>query len=224
MPKGAFIKQSIQIGVNALPIVGLIALLMGLIMGFQAAYQLQQFGASIFVADLVGLAMLRELASLMTGIVIAGRSGSAIAAELGTMRVNEEIDALEVMSISPLRFLVAPRVFAIVLTQPALTLMAMLIGIFGGAMIALFYLQLSPAAYFSQLLQVVGALDMGQGLLKSIVFALLIVMISTYTGLHGKRGAASVGKSTTSAVVSSIFAIIVFDSIITTVATIAFDR
>jgi phospholipid/cholesterol/gamma-HCH transport system permease protein len=219
-PPGATTEQAVRIGVDALPIVCLIAFLLGLTMAFQAAYQLRQFGANIFVANLVGPAMVRELGPLMTAIVVAGRSGSAIAAELGTMTVGEEVDALRTMGIDPTRYLVVPRVYAITITQPALALFAMIVGILGGFLIGVLYLDLSATAYIKQTLR---SLDLGslfQGLAKSLLFAWVVVLTGCYYGLRIRGGAVGVGRSTTTAVVVSIFAIIVVDSIFTTAATL----
>jgi phospholipid/cholesterol/gamma-HCH transport system permease protein len=218
---GAVSDQAIRLGMNALPIVGLVALLLGLIMAFQAAFQLRQFGANIYVADLVSVSMVRELGPLMTAILMAGRSGSAISAELGTMRVNEEIDALHTMGLDPVRFLVVPRFWAITLTQPALTLYAEAIALTGGFLIAVTYLDLSAAAYVNQSIRALTLGDLMNGLLKSLVFAWIIVIVGCYTGLSIRGGAESVGRATTRSVVASLFAIIVADSIFTTVSTIA---
>lgn len=219
-PPGATSIQAIRIGVDALPIVGLIAFLLGLIMAFQAAFQLRQFGANIFVANLVGISMVRELGPLMTAIVVAGRSGSAISAELGTMVVGEEIDALRTMGINEIRFLVVPRVYAITLTQPSLTLMAMFIGVIGGFLIGVLYLDLSAAAYLQQTIRSLTISDLSTGLSKSLVFAWIIALIGCHCGLRITGGAEGVGRATTTSVVASIFSIIVADSIFTTLSTL----
>jgi len=219
-PPGFTSTQAIRIGVDALPIVGLIAFLLGLIMAFQAAFQLRQFGANIFVANLVGISMVREFGPLMTAIIVAGRSGSAISAELGTMVVGEEIDALRTMGINENRFLVVPRIYAITLTQPSLTIMADFIGILGGFCIGVFYLDLSAAAYINQTVQSLTIGDLANGLAKSGVFAWIIVLIGCYTGLNITGGAEGVGRATTTSVVASIFSIIVVDSIFTTLSTL----
>ena len=219
-PPGATSTQAIRIGVDALPIVGLIAFLLGLIMAFQAAFQLRQFGANIFVANLVGISVVRELGPLMTAIVVAGRSGSAISAELGTMIVGEEIDALRTMGINETRFLVVPRFYAITVTQPSLTLMANFVGVLGGFIIGVFYLDLSAAAYMEQTIQSLTIGDLATGLSKSLVFAWIIVLIGCYTGLNITGGAEGVGRATTTSVVASIFFIIVADSIFTTLSTL----
>ena len=219
-PPGATSTQAIRIGVDALPIVGLIGFLLGLIMAFQAAFQLRQFGANIFVANLVGISMMRELGPLMTAIVVAGRSGSAIAAELGTMTVGEEIDALRTMGINETRFLVIPRLYAISITQPALTLFSIYVGIFGGFLIGVFYLDLSAAAYLQQTIQSLTIGDLATGLSKSLVFAWIIALIGCHCGLRITGGAVGVGRATTTSVVAGIFAIIVADSIFTTLSTL----
>jgi phospholipid/cholesterol/gamma-HCH transport system permease protein len=219
-PPGATTDQAVRIGLDAAPIVMLIGFLMGLIMAFQAAYQLRQFGANIYVANLVGLAMVRELGPLMTAIIIAGRSGSAIAAELGTMTVGEEIDALRTMGIDPIRFLVVPRVYAISMTQPALSLFAMGLGIMGGFLIAVFFLDLSASAYLKQTISSLQLANLFEGLTKSLVFAWVIVMIGCHSGLRITGGAVGVGRATTTSVVASIFSIIIVDSVFTTLSTI----
>lgn len=219
-PPGATTTQAIRIGVDALPIVALIALLLGLIMAFQAAYQLRQFGANIFVANLVGVSMVRELGPLMSAIIVAGRSGSAIAAELGTMVVGEEIDALRTMGINEVRFLVVPRVYAITITQPSLTLYANAVGVLGGFLIAVLYLDLSATAYLNQTVSALTLNDLITGLSKSMVFAWIIVLIGCHCGLRITGGAEGVGRATTTSVVASIFAIIVADSVFTTLSTV----
>ena len=220
LPFEATIEQAVVIGVDALLIVLLLSFLLGLIMAFQSAYQLRQFGANIYVANLVGISMVREFGPMMTAIMLAGRSGSAIAAELGTMKVQEEIDALRTMGIDPIRFLVLPRLLALSVVQPALTLMADFIGMIGGFIIGVLMLDLSTNVYFEQTVEAVTMDDFGHGLLKSLVFAWIIGITGCYAGLNIQGGAASVGKATTRSVVASIFLIIVADSIFATVSTI----
>jgi phospholipid/cholesterol/gamma-HCH transport system permease protein len=203
-------------GVNALPVIALIGFLMGLIMAFQAAIPMRQFGAVIYVANLVGLSMVRELGPLMTAIVLAGRSGSAFAAELGTMKVNEEIDALITMGLDPVRFLVLTRVLAAVIMTPLLTLFADLIGVMGGS-IVLLSLGYSLATYFRQIFSMVTYVDLLGGLLKSIVFGLLVAGIGCLRGLQTEIGASAVGESTTRAVVGGIVLIVVTDGIFSVV-------
>lgn len=202
-------------GIEAIPIVLLISFLVGFIMAFQAAVQLRQFGANIFVADLVGLSVVRELGPLMTAIVVAGRSGAAFAAEIGTMKVSEEIDALKSMGLDPTRFLIIPKIIAAVITVPTLTLMADAVGIFGGLVVGVTFLDLTPWGYILQTERAIDIFDVFTGYFKSIVFALLIAGIGCMRGLQVEGGAQGVGRSTTSAVVSGIFLIIVFDALFT---------
>lgn len=219
-PKGSVTEQSVKIGVDAFPIVMLLSFLLGLILAFQSAYQLRQFGANIYVANLVAISMVREFGPMMTGIILAGRSGSSMAAELGTMKVQEEVDALRTMSISPTRFLILPRIIGITIVQPALTVMSNLIGIFGGLLIATTYLDLASIVYINKSIEALQIGDLLHGLLKSFVFAWIIGVISCYAGMAVRKGAKAVGEATTKAVVASIFMIIVADSAFTTFVTI----
>ncbi|MBN2013078.1 MlaE family lipid ABC transporter permease subunit [candidate division KSB1 bacterium] len=211
--KGSFAQQSILIGVDALPIVGLISFLIGLILALQSAAQLRQFGANIFVADLIGIAMLREMGPIMTAIVVAGRSGSAIASEIATMVVTEEIDALKTMALNPVRYVIVPKFHGISLTMPLLTIFSDFLGILGGFVIGITYLQLSAQAFINELFTVLILKDILTGLFKSVVFAWLIVIIGCYNGLRVHGGAEGVGRATTASVVMSIFFVIVADSI-----------
>jgi len=206
------LKIAEALGVDALPIVLLIGFLMGLIMAFQAAVPLGQFGAQIFVANLIGLAILRELGPLMTAIVLAGRSGSAFAAELGTMKVREEIDALKTMGLEPVRFLVVPRVIAAVVMTPLLTVFADLVGLMGGSVVLL-SLGFPLITFFHQLQSAVSYGSPVGGLVKSFFFGILVAAIGCMRGLQTKSGASAVGESTTSAVVSAIILIVVTDGI-----------
>jgi phospholipid/cholesterol/gamma-HCH transport system permease protein len=203
-------------GVNALPVIALIGFLMGLIMAFQAAIPMRQFGAEIYVANLVGLSMVRELGPLMTAIVLAGRSGSAFAAELGTMKVNEEIDALITMGLDPVRFLVVARILAAVIMTPLLTLFADLIGVMGGS-IVLLSMGYSLGVYFKRIISMVTYVDLFGGLFKSIVFGLLVAGVGCLRGLQTEIGASAVGESTTRAVVGGIVLIVVTDGIFSVV-------
>ena len=203
-------------GVNALPVIVLVGFLMGLIMAFQAAIPMRQFGAEIYVANLVGLSMVRELGPLMTAIVLAGRSGSAFAAELGTMKVNEEIDALITMGLDPVRFLVVTRILAAVIITPLLTLFADLIGVMGGS-IVLISMGYSLGTYFKQIISMVTYVDLFGGLFKSVVFGLLVAGIGCLRGLQTQIGATAVGESTTRAVVGGIVLIVATDGIFSVV-------
>jgi len=201
-------------GYEGLPIVSLISFLMGLITAFQAAVQLRQFGADIYVANLVGLSITRELGPLMTAIIAAGRSGAAFAAEIGTMKVNEEVDALTAMGLDRTRFLVTPKVLALLIMLPCLTLFADLVGILGGLAVAL-SIDIPAVVYFRQMKYYMKFWDVGQGLFKAVVFALLIAGVGCLRGFEARESAESVGRITTSAIVSAIFAIICADAIFT---------
>jgi phospholipid/cholesterol/gamma-HCH transport system permease protein len=203
-------------GVNALPIVALVSFLVGLIMGFQAVIPMRQFGAEIFVADLVGLAILKELGPLMTAIVLTGRSGSAFAAELGTMKVNEEIDALNTMGLDPVRFLVVSRVIAALAMTPLLTIFSDLIGVMGGSLV-LRSLGYPFITYWNEVLSAVSYMDFLSGLVKSLVFGIMIAGIGCLRGLQTKIGATAVGESATRAVVSGIVLIVIIDGVFSVV-------
>ncbi|MBX3025770.1 MlaE family lipid ABC transporter permease subunit [bacterium] len=202
-------------GYEALPIVTLISFLMGLITAFQAAVQLRQFGADIYVASLVGLSVTRELGPLMTAIIAAGRSGAAFAAEIGTMKVSEEVDALAAMGLDRTRFLVTPKVLALILMLPLLTLYADLVGILGGLFVAVVQLNIPTVVYFSTMKYYMVFWDVGQGLIKAFVFAILIALVGCLRGFEARESAESVGRITTSAIVSGIFAIILSDAVFT---------
>jgi phospholipid/cholesterol/gamma-HCH transport system permease protein len=214
MPKGKlFVEQMSRIGAGSAPIVLLVSFLVGLTTALQASYQLRQFGANIYVADLVGISMMRELGPLMAAIIVAGRSGAAITAEIGTMQVNEEIDALKLIGINPLQYLAVPRFYAVTLTQPMLGVMAAMIGIFGGFLIGLFSLDISGNAFLSELLSAIFMDDLIFNVYKSVVFGWIIVVVGVYYGLRVSGGAEGVGRATTHSVVTSIFLIIVADCV-----------
>jgi len=199
-------------GVNALPIVALISFIVGLVMAFQAAIPMRMFGMEIYVANLIGIAMVRELGPLMTAIVLAGRSASAFAAEIGTMKINEEIDALTVMGMEPVRFLIVPRVIAATLITPLLTVFANFVGILGGMTVILSF-GYPPIAYYNQVVDFVSWGDLAGGLVKCFVFGLLIAATGCIRGYQTLRGPSAVGDATTRAVVSSIILIAVFDGV-----------
>ncbi|HWH76207.1 MAG TPA: MlaE family lipid ABC transporter permease subunit [Candidatus Binatus sp.] len=201
-----------EVGVNALPIVTMLSFLVGIITAFQAAVPLRQFGAQIFVANLIGLSVLREMGPLMTAIILAGRSGSAFAAEIGTMKVREEIDALKTMGLEPVRFLVVPRVLAAVAMTPILTVFADLLGVMGGSVVML-SLGFPLITFFNQLQLAVSYGSLVGGLVKSFAFGILIAAIGCLRGLQTASGASAVGLSTTHAVVSGIILIVVTDGI-----------
>ena len=200
-------------GVDAVPIVALISFLLGLIIAFMSALQLRQFGANIYVASLVAFSMVSELGPIMTAIVVAGRSGSAFAAEIGTMKISEEVDALFVMGFNPALFLAVPKIFAALIVVPLLTLFSDLFGIFGGFIIGVAMLDLSLGAYMKQTLEALTMFEVMWGLMKSAVFAVIIAWIGCLRGFQARGGPAGVGNAATSAVVTSIFLIIFFDSI-----------
>ncbi len=200
-------------GADALPIVALISFLLGLIMAFMSSIQFRQFGAGIYVASLVAFAMVSELGPIMTAIVVAGRSGSAFAAEIGTMKISEEIDALFTMGFDPVLFLAVPRLIAAVIVVPLLALFSNLFAISGGLVVGIFMLDLTPNTYIKQTLEVLTLTEVLWGMFKSGAFALLIAWIGCLRGFQAKGGASAVGGAATSAVVSSIFLIILFDSI-----------
>jgi len=204
-----------QCGANALPIVSLISFLVGLILAFVGAVQLAMFGAQIFVADLVGIAMLRVMGAIMAGIVMSGRTGAAFAAQLGTMQVNEEIDALKTMGVSPMEFLVLPRMLALVIMMPLLCIYADLMGILGGLVVGVGMLDISVKQY---LVQTRGALNLNHffiGIFQAGVFGVLVALAGCLRGIQCGRSASAVGDATTSAVVTSIVAIIVATAIVT---------
>lgn len=210
------LQNAEAVGVNGLPIVALIAFIMGLIMAFQAAIPLRQFGADIFVANLVALATLRELGPLMTAVLLAGRSGSAFAAELGTMKVREEIDALKTMGLDPVRFLVVTRVIAAVVMTPLLTVFADLIGLVGGSVVVV-SLGFPLVTFFRQVQAAVGYGDFIGGLVKSFAFGILVAAIGCLRGLQTQSGPSAVGVSTTRAVVSGIILIVIADGVFSVV-------
>ncbi len=201
-----------QTCLNALPIVGLIAFLIGVVMAYQGADQLKRFGAEIFTVDLVGVSILREIGILLTAIVVAGRSGSAFAAEIGAMAVNQEIDALRALGLDPIEILVLPRVLALMLALPLLVFVADILGLFGGGLMAWLVLDISPARFIAQLDDAVSLTTFSIGIVKAPVFAFLIAMVGCYEGLLVTGGADSVGRHTTKSVVSGIFLVIVFDA------------
>ncbi|NUN14693.1 MAG: MlaE family lipid ABC transporter permease subunit [Myxococcales bacterium] len=211
--RGAFVREGLRIGVDSLPIVGLISFLVGVVVALQSAYQLRQFGASIFVANLIAVSMAREMGPLMTAIILAGRSGAAIAAEIATMKVSEEIDALQTMGLNPTRYIVVPKLQAITATMPALTVYSVVLGIFGGYLVALLYLDISTTAFFRQVHSSLVAKDIWTGLVKSVSFAWIIVLTASSQGFQAHGGAESVGLVTTRSVVKSIFWVIVADAI-----------
>jgi phospholipid/cholesterol/gamma-HCH transport system permease protein len=202
-------------GADAVPIVALIEFLVGIVMAFQSSNQLKQYGADIFLADLIGISMTRELGPLLTAIVVCGRSGAAFAAELGTMKVNEEIDALRTMGFGPMRYLVLPRLIALTLVMPLLTLLADLLGIIGGMVVAAGNLDIAPTAFLTEVQSAVRLGDLFTGLYKAAVFGSAIALIACQQGLATSGGAEGVGRRTTSAVVTTLFVLVILDAVFT---------
>jgi len=213
----ATLEQAHKIGVASLPLVMLTSLFTGVVLALQSAYQLQLFSAEQFTSDLVALSVTRELGPVLTAMMVAGRVGAAMAAELGTMKVSEEVDALTTMGIPTVPFLVVPRLFAIVIMVPTLTVVSYAVGMLGGYLIGVFSLGINSAMYIQANFDALVPKDMLTGLVKSGVFALLVGFIATYCGLSVKGGAEGVGKATTQSVVASIISIIVADGICTAI-------
>ena len=211
--RGTFTEQSIYMGSTALPIIAVILFLIGAISALQSAATLKNFGAAIFVADMLALGLAREMAPLMTAIIISGRSGSAIASGIATMKFTEELDAIRTMGLNPLRFVVVPKLWAMVVCVPLLTIMALMFGLLGGFLVAILYMDLTPNTFLNRLLISLFFWDITTGLIKSISFAIIITIVGTYRGLTFSGGADGVGRATTASVVTSIFAIIVMDAI-----------
>ena len=204
-----------RVGADAVPIVGLIAFLIGLVTAFQSADTFKQYGANVFVADMVGLSMTRVMGPLMMAILVAGRSGAGFAAELGTMKVSEEIDALRTLGLDPQSFLVIPRVTALVLMVPLLTLIADVVGILGGLLIGMSALDLTLTAFLNRLDVALDLWDVGTGLILSLAYGVAIGMIACERGLATSGGAVGVGRNTTSAVVTILFHLVILTSVFT---------
>ena len=209
------IEHTVEFGVRSLPIVGMICFLIGVIIALQASYTLDQFGANRYIADLVAVSALRELAPLMTAILIAGRCGSAITAEIGTMKVNEELDALEVMGVNPVKYLVAPKFLAMVISVPAVTAIAMFIMIAGGWASSVFVVGVEPIVYVNQTVGSIVEKDLLTGMVKSVFFGVAICWVGVYRGFQVEGGAEGVGRQTTASVVTAIFLIIIVDLVFT---------
>jgi phospholipid/cholesterol/gamma-HCH transport system permease protein len=199
-------------GFDALPIVGLLSFLIGVVTAFQGADQLRRFGAEIFTVDLVTHSILRELGILLTAIIIAGRTGSAFTAEIGTMKVNEEIDAMTTLGLDPIEVLVLPRILALVITLPLLTFYADVMGLFGGALMSMASLDMSLAEFLARVQATATNWTFWIGMIKAPVFAFVIAMVGCFEGLKVERSAESVGRLTTQSVVEAIFLVIVLDA------------
>jgi phospholipid/cholesterol/gamma-HCH transport system permease protein len=211
--KGSVADQCERIGLSAVPIVGFLSLILGVIVVLQSAAQLRRFGAALFVSDLLGVSVSRETGPLFTAIIVAGRSGSAITAQLSTMKVTQEIDALRVMALDPVRYVVVPMMLGMLLSIPVLTAFSILVGIGGGLGIASLSLDLTAAALFSRLVEIVGWLDLFVGVVKSFFFGAAIVFTATYFGFSARGGSVGVGAATTRSVVVSIFLVILLNAL-----------
>ena len=220
LPAGSVGAQLVEMGWNGLFIVSVLAFLIGMTMAFQGVTQLQRFGAGVFVADMLSLSMVRELAPLMTAIIVTGRTGAAIAAELGTMKVRSEIDALATMGIDPNRFLILPRLVAITIAGPALTLIAMFVGMFAGMLVASLTIDMPAIAYWARISEFVTIGDFAHGLIKSVLFSWIIAIAGSHFGMRATGDPSSVGHATTRTVVVSVLLIIFVDAAFATVATL----
>lgn len=211
----AVVAQIEATGLNAMPIVGLLCFLVGVVLAYMGAQQLERFGATVLTVNLVGVAVLREIGVLLAAIIVAGRSGSAFAAQIGTMKVNQEVDAMETMGLSTIDVLVLPRVIALVIALPLLTVFGDAMGLMGGAVVALFLLDLTIPQFMTQLATAVDMSSFTTGLIKAPVFAMVIALVGCYDGLKVSGSAESVGTYTTRAVVESIFIVIVLNALFT---------
>ena len=211
--KGEVVNQAVQMGVKAAFIVGAMSFIIGLVLALQSAAQLRTLGANIYIVDLTVIAMMSEMGPLITAILVAGRTGSSIAAEIATMNVTSETDALKTMGLRPVRFVVVPKMHGGLLTMPFLTILADVLGILGGLVIAASYLDISPVVFLNRMEQSLLLKDIVFGVVKSLVFIYLIVITGSYFGFRAEKGASAVGKVTTSAVVVSISLVILADSV-----------
>lgn len=211
--KGSVTQQNILIGLDSIGIIGLLSFILGLILALQSAAQLRQFGANIYVADLISISMVTEMGPILTAIILAGRTGSAIASEIATMKVTEEIDALKMMGLNPIRYIVVPKLHAMTLCISLLVTISTMVGILGGLIIALTYLDLSSISFFTRVIDVLTLKDVVVAFGKSMIFSWVIVIIGAYYGFNVKGGAEGVGKATTQSVVASIFWVLILDAI-----------
>ena len=209
------VESFVEFGVRSLPIVGMICFLVGVIIALQSSYTLDKWGANRFIATLVAVSALREMAPLMSAILITGRSGSAITAEIGTMKVGEEIDALEVMGLNPIKYLVVPKFLAMLLAVPCVTVIAMFIMIFGGYLASVVVVGVDSGIYIDQTTRSLVEKDLVAGLVKSVSFGIAICWVGVYRGLQVEGGAEGVGRQTTASVVTAIFLIIIVDLVFT---------
>jgi phospholipid/cholesterol/gamma-HCH transport system permease protein len=220
LPTRSVGDQLAAMGTDAIGVVGLLGFLVGMSIAFQAALQLRRFGAASYVGDLVGYSMVRELAPLITAMIVTGRTGAAIAAELGTMRAGSEIDALAAMGIDPVRYVVVPRVVALVIALPILSLVGTFLGLTGGMLVAELVLRTSPLAYWWRMTDRLDLVDFAHGFIKSVGYAWIIGLAASHLGLRARPDASGVGQATTRAVVAAAFWIIVFDAAFESIATV----
>jgi phospholipid/cholesterol/gamma-HCH transport system permease protein len=213
----AAMRQMVVVGFDAVPIVSLISIFIGAIIAMQGAYALRRFGALNYVVDMVAVTITRELGPLLTAIIVIGRSGSSFAAEIGTMKVGEEVDALQTMGLNPVRFLVVPRYVAMLIMLPCLTTVADTAGVVGGGLFAVLHMGWSLQNYLVRTVDALFMRDIVTGLIKSVVFAVIITKIGCYEGFMVKGGAEGVGRSTTASVVKSIFSVIAADMVFTAI-------
>ncbi len=211
------LRQMVKVGVNSMPVVLLTAMFTGMVLALQTFTVLSRFSAESFVGSLVALSMVRELSAVLSGLIVAGRAGSAMGAELGTMRVTEQIDALEVMATDPVHYLVVPRVWATTITLPLLVVLGNAVGIFGGYLVAVVLMGANPISYIDRTFQFMGAKDLFSGLIKAGFFGFLLAVIGCQQGFYTSGGAEGVGRSTTSAVVVASIAILIADFFLTRV-------
>lgn len=212
----AVVSEMVKAGYNSVPIVATISFFVGIILALQSAYQLKKFGALIYVANLVGVSITRELGPILTAIIVSGRSGSAYAAEIGSMKAAEEVSALISMGINPVRFLVTPKLIALMVMLPALTIFSDFIGIMGGLILSAGVLNINAYSYFQQTVNSLLIKDVVTGLVKAWTFGAVITIVGAYQGFKVTGGAEEVGRRTTASVVASIFLVIVFDLFFTT--------
>lgn len=210
------LSQAKRVGPGSFLISALVAFFIGIIMSLQMAYQMVELSAEIYIPSIVAISLTRELAPVLTALIVAGRIGAGITAELGSMTVTEQVDALKAFAVNPIKYLVVPRFLALVVMLPVLTIFADLIGILGGFVICVYKLFISPSLYFSMIMQSVTIKDISTGLLKTIVFGAIIALVGCYQGLNVKSGSEGVGKATTQSVVISFILIIIADCLFTT--------
>jgi len=210
-----FMEEAKKAGSDSLPLISLVALFIGVILALQTAYQMQRFGAELYIASIVALSLVRELGPVITSLIVAGRVGAAIAAEVGSMQVTEQIDALETLATNPVKYLVVPRVLALSIMLPVLTIYADIVGIFGGYLVCVYKLSISSSMYIHTTIDALLFKDLFSGLLKTIFFGLIIALVSCYEGFNVEGGAEGVGRATTRAVVTTFIMIIAADCFFT---------